>query len=229
MTGKQGIKILDICDPDWLSEQQNVVETINVMDGVTVPTESLKEFLEQLTDKPVRVIPDRHNFPVLPTFKKHTGKISRAIWFGFRQNAELLQFAIPTLERRGISLTVVSNDDPSVWRWAKDPEKYRDSMYTFKKYDNDEILDDLAFADVCILPEGTRPKDRFKSNNRTTLCWFAGCPVAKDSDDLDRLDDPGMREKEARSMRTIAEKEYKVDLSVKELKQFIEELREAKK
>ena len=70
----EGIKILDICDPDWLSEQQNVVETINAMDGVTCPTESLKEFLEQLTDKPIRVIPDRHNFPVLQHSKSIQAK-----------------------------------------------------------------------------------------------------------------------------------------------------------
>lgn len=224
----EGIKILDICDPDWLSEQQNVVETIGVMDGVTCPTESLKEFLEQLTDKPVRVIKDRHNFPVLPTFKKHKGKIARAVWFGFKQNAELLQFALPSLERRGIHLTVISNDDPSAWRWAQDPEKYRDSMYEFKKYDNDEILDDLAFADVCILPEGTRPKDRFKSNNRTTLCYFAGVPIAKDSDDLDRLDDPREREKDIKTNRTIALDKYQVQLSVKEMQEFIEELKKVK-
>ena len=188
----EGIKILDICDPDWLSEQQNVVETINVMDGVTVPTESLKEFLEQVTDKPVRVIPDRHHFDTLPPLRPHNGKIRKAVWFGFKQNAELLQFAIPSLGRRGIHLTVISNDDPAVWRWANDPEKYRESLYEFKKYEHEDILNELSNADACILPEGARPKDRFKSNNRTTLCWFAGCPVAKDSDDLDRLDDPGL-------------------------------------
>lgn len=129
----EGIKILDICDPDWLSEQQNVVETINAVDGVTCPTETLKEFLEQLSDKPVRVIPDRHEFDTLPDLRSHSGKIRKAVWFGFKQNAELLQFAIPTLERRGIHLTVISNDDPACWRWANDPDKYRAALYDFKK------------------------------------------------------------------------------------------------
>lgn len=85
-------------------------------------------------------------------------------------------------------------------------------------------MSDLSNADVCILPEGTRPKDRFKSNNRTTLCWFAGVPIAKDSDDLDRLDDPMEREKDIKANRTIAQNDYDVQLSVKDLKQFIDEL-----
>lgn len=224
----EGIKILDICDPDWLSEQQNVVETINAVDGVTCPTETLKEFLEQLSDKPVRVIPDRHEFDYLPDLRSHSGKIRKAVWFGFKQNAELLQFAIPTLERRGIHLTVISNDDPSCWRWANDPEKYRAEMYDFKKYEHEDIVSDLSNADVCILPEGNRPKDRFKSNNRTTLCWFAGVPIAKDSDDLDRLDDPMEREKDIKTNRAIAQKDYDVKLSVKDLKQFIDELMKVK-
>lgn len=221
----EGIKILDICDPDWSgNELQNVKETVDVMDGVTCPTESIKEFLSQLTDKPIKVIPDRHDFRELPPPRPHNGKIAKAVWFGFKQNAELLQFAIPSLERRGIHLTIISNDDPAVWRWANDPEKFRDTLYEYKKYEHEDILKDLSNADVCVLPEGSRPKDRFKSNNRTTLCYFAGVPVAKDSDDLERLDDPAAREKEIKDNLAIAKRDYDVSLSIRDMQEFIKEL-----
>lgn len=215
------IKILDICDPDWM-DQQNVKETADAVDGITVPTEALADFMRQLTDKPVKIIPDRHDLVNIPALKRHANGIKHAAWFGYSHNAELLKQVIPTLEKRGISLTVISNDNPFVDRWGTDLE------YHFKKFNEETLLTDLRQFDICIFPAGNRPRDRFKSNNRTTLGWLAGVPVVPDIETLDIMEDPRARNKEAQACYDKAIKEYDVKLSVADMKSFIEELKDTK-
>lgn len=217
----ENIKILDICDPDWL-DSQNIKETVDAVDGVTCPTEALAEFLRQLTDKPVKVIPDRHDTEGIPEPKTHYGEAKSAVWFGYKQNAELLRFAVLTLEKLGLSLTVISNDDPSANRWASK----EDFKYTFKKYNPDTIISELRKHDICVLPQGNRPQDRFKSNNKTTLAWLAGLPVATDGDELRTFMNPEVRNIEAKARYKKAMLEYNCKQSVEEMKAFIEELKE---
>lgn len=209
----ENIKILDICDPDWM-EQQNIKQTCDAVDGVTVPTETLKEFISQLTDKPIKVIPDRHDIENIPELKIHTGKAKTAAWFGYSHNAELLKSVLPVLERYGIELTIISNDNPL---WLP-PHK-------FQKFDHETLLQDLRAFDICVLPEGNRPKDRFKSNNRSTLAWLAGVPVVKDLESLELMLNAKNRNKEAKACYTRAMKDYDVKLSVQEMKDFIKELK----
>ncbi len=217
----EGIKILDICDPDW-TDGLLVAETARMVDGVTVPSEALAEFMRQLTDKPVRVIPDRHDLENFKGIKHHRGKIEKAVWFGYQQNAELLKYSIPTLERRGIHLTVISNEDPFVSRYAKDVDTFG---YKFVKFDEKTLNDQLKQADICVLPIGGRPKDRFKSNNRTIIAQLNGLPVVSDVDMLDAMETPEARNKQAKECYNSAKKLYDVRLSVQEMKDFIEELK----
>lgn len=215
----EGLKILDICDPDWL-EMQNVKQTIDAVDGVTVPTEALAEFLRQLSDKPVKVIPDRHDIENIPPPKVHRGKVKKAVWFGYQQNAQVLQYVVPTLERLGIELTVIANDNPYANRYALK----EDFKYFFKHFDEDTILEDLRGFDVCVLPVGTRARDRFKSNNKTTLAWLAGVPVVKDVDELESTKTGPSRNKQAKECYNKAIEQYDVKLSVQQMKDFINEL-----
>lgn len=217
----KGLKILDICDPDWM-DGALIKQTIDNVDGVTCPTEELARFLRQMTDKPVKVIPDRHEVPEIAP-KQHQGNIKRAVWFGYKHNAELMRFAVPTLERLGIELLLISNEDPLASRWANDPESYMDK-YFFMKYNGDTIMDDLKTADVCILPKGGRPQDRFKSDNKTTLAWLAGIPVVTDSDELSAMMSAEARNKEAQQKYNYAIDNFDCKLSVKELKDFISEI-----
>lgn len=217
------VKILDICDPDWL-DGSCVKEMIDVMNGVTCPTESLAEFLRQLTDKPVKVIPDRHDLDGLPVLKEHKSDKPSLVWFGYEHNAELLKFAVPTIEKLGLDFTVISNHDPQMFRWADDPETFK-PHYHYIKFDSDNLIKELRKHDIAVLPQGNRPKDRFKSNNRTIICHLAGLPVAQDGDELRSFLDPAVRNKEAEKNYEIAKKDYNVEKSVTEMKEFIEELK----
>lgn len=219
----EGITILDICDPDWLNHSL-ITETANAVDGIVCATEAIKDFIAQLTDKPIVVIPDRHDLENLPPQKQHKGKAKKLVWFGYKQNAELLRLAIWSLEKTDYELTVISEQNPDVHRYAKEPHVYKEKV-KFVKFSEDTLMAELQKHDICLLPEGLRPKDRFKSNNKTIIAHLAGLPVAKNMSDLEKLESPSARQKVADKNRAYAEKAYNVEKSVDEYKQFIEMLK----
>src|SRR5436190_21512210 len=158
----KGIKILDICDPMWF-EGHNVVEMAQLCNAVTCPTEPMADFIRQFHGNVV-VIPDRFDLEVIPKPKPPKGKAKKVVWFGYSHNAELLRPAIPLLEAKKLDLFIISNDDPIVNRWGvRDKKEY----YSYKKYSEETIYDMLQTADFAILPDGNRPVDYFKSNNKT--------------------------------------------------------------
>lgn len=215
----EGIRILDICDPDW-TEGLAVAETVRNMDGVTVPTEELAEFIRQFADCPVKVIPDRHDLETFPPLKTHKGKLTRAVWFGYAHNAEVLRFVIPVLERFGIALTIISNDNPYADRWGS-----QEFDYTYMHYNQETIHTDLQAFDICILPKGDRPRDRFKSNNKTVIAQLCGLPVVTNVDELEAMLTAEARQEEAQACYNEAIKDYDCKLSVVEMKGFIDGLR----
>jgi hypothetical protein len=110
-----------------------------------------------------------------------------------------------------------------VWRYAKDAEKFRAS-YRYHKYDEETIYTRLQQCDIAILPEGNRPKDIFKSNNKTTKAQLAGLPVANNIDDLELYLSDIEREKASEYNHKQAIAEYDCKLSIKEYEALIYEL-----
>lgn len=218
----KGIQILDICDPDWFDGAM-IKNMTNLVDGITCATQPMADFIKQLTDKPVIILPDRHDLEEVPSPKSHKGSAKKVVWFGYQQNAEVLRFAVPTLERMGLQLSIISNSDPMAYRWANDPEAYQ-SKYKFKKYNSDTIYTDLQQYDICILPAGDRPQDRFKSNNKTIIAQLSGLPVATNVEELEQYVDGANRQTETGNKYQLAVRDYDVRLSVQEMKEFIDRL-----
>ena len=219
-----GITILDTCDPDWLQTPDIYVrETVNAVDAVVVTTENMRAFLQQMTDKPVRIIKDRFEMSEFPERKIHKGKAKKAVWFGYSHNAELLKFTIQSLEKRGIELLIISNEDPMAYRWAKNPEEYMKKCQ-FKKYQQETVYELLQRADVCVLPNGYRPEDKFKSDNKTIIAQLCGLPVVTNSEELKKMFDPDERNKYIDNVYDIIKEEYDVRKSVTEYKELIDEI-----
>lgn len=212
-------KILDICDPDWLNGNA-VKETADAVDAITCPTEPIAEFMRQLTDKPVVVIPDRFDIENLVEPKQHRGKAKRAVWFGYHHNADAIKYGVNSLMREGIKLTVISNEDPGAWRWASD-ESYK-QHYTFKKYNEETIYEELQKADFAILPKNSRSEDVFKSNNRTIKAHLAGLPVVYDKETLEKYIDGAERQKWLDNNYGIIKDSYDVRKSVAQFKELID-------
>lgn len=215
------IKILDICDPDWL-QGVPIKETVDAMDAITCPTPALKEFLSQLTDKPIVVIPDRFDLTVIPKKPKlHTKKAKTVTWFGYRHNADLLRPALPLIRDLGLTLRLIANDDPYLHQY---PDSIPVEQYEFVKYDEKTIYRELQKADFAVLPKGFRPEDKYKSNNKTVKAILAGLPVATDKDEVTAFMEADARHKWIQENRDTIKSEYDVRKSVEQYKSLIEEL-----
>lgn len=215
----EGVKILDICDPDWL-EGLNVAETARAMDAITCPSETMAEFMRQLTDAPVYVVPDRWDLANLKAPKDHHDRAKTVVWFGYSHNAETLKPALRTINELGLNLMIISNDDPIIHRFdVRDPKEY----YSFHKFKQDELDGLLRKADFAILPGDYRPIGRFKSNNKTTKAILAGLPVAVDGDKLRAFVEPEARSKYMLEHYATIKSEYDVRKSVEQMKDIIAE------
>lgn len=216
----KGIKILDICDPMWL-EGYNIVETAQAMDAVTCPTEGLAEFIRQFHSN-VIIIPDRFDTELLPAPQKHIIEAKTVVWFGYSQNALLLKPAITLLEELKLNLLIISDDDPIVNRWGiRNAQDY----YTYKKYQEDTIYQDLQKADFAILPDGNRPIDKYKSENKTIKANLAGLPVAKTPEEVRAYMKPKNRQKWIDKNYASIKDAYDCRKSIAQYKELIDEVK----
>lgn len=215
----EGIKILDICDPMWL-EGFNIVETAQAMDAITCPTETLAEFIRQFHNNVV-VVPDRFDIEILPASKQHIDAAETVVWFGYSHNAELLKPAIALIEELKLNLLIISNDDPIANRWGlRDKKDY----YTFKRYNEETIYDDLQQADFAILPDGNRPEDIYKSNNKAIKANMAGLPVAKTPEDVHLFMEAKNRQLWLDNDYGLIKEQYDVRNSVSDMKDIINKI-----
>lgn len=221
-----GIKILDICDPDWL-EGAPIKETVDAMDAVVCPTKPLAEFIRQLTDKPVMVIKDRFDLAEFPKQKMHRGTAKTVVWFGYHHNAGTLKLAVQSLERRGLKLKVIADQDPFAYRWAFNPDEFAKN-YEFVKYLPETAHEEIQKADICVLPIMKRPQDRFKSENKTVIAQLLGIPVVNDADGLDSMMSAQARNQAINTIYGKLRAEYDCKKSVQQMKGLINELRSQK-
>lgn len=229
-----GIKILDICDADWMTGMTCIRETIEHMDAVTCPTQALADFLQQMTDKPVVVVPDRYDLESFPSPISHNHNAKTVAWYGYRHNAELLRPAMNLVEELGLSIVVIADDDPMAWQWITNRSKaedFRTSRYKFVKHSDDSMTvhTDLQQADYVILPRGNRPVDKFKSNNKTTRAILCGLPVAYDADDMHLLVSAEERTNYMNREYKATVAEYDVRKSVDQYKAIIKLIMKGKK
>jgi adenylate kinase family enzyme len=219
-----GIKILDMCDPDWL-EQKPVRETIDLCDAVVVATEPLREFIAQMTDKPVIVIPDRVDMDELRDKKQHEGTARTAVWFGYSSNHKVIDSCLMTLKRLNMQLTVVSElpyyPTASV---ADISQEWIRANITNVKYDQRMINQDILSGDIVLNPKIDSGRFRFKSENKTLIAWALGMPVAKDSEDLERFVSEEERTKEAKIRLDEIQSNHLVQKSVQQYKELINDL-----
>lgn len=225
----EGIKILDICDPEWKDTPDIFIkETLDVVDAVVASSQTFVDYLQQMTKTRCLEIKDRFDMTEFPEPKKHFSQASKVAWFGYTQNADALKFAIPSLELRGLDLLVISNDDPACWRWANSPREYK-KKYKYLKYTDDlTVRQQLQAADMVIFPRQVRPLDKFKSENKTVVAELCGLPVVRNSDELDKMMSGIEREKYIKSVYNKLKRDYRVELSVKEYKKLINEINQTK-
>lgn len=228
MRAYSGIKILDLCDPDWL-QQRPVVESIVECDAVTVSSQALAEYVRTMTDKPVYYIPDRVDLDAFPDRKVHTGEARAAVWFGYSDNFKMVDAALFTLKRLGLSLTVISETPyyPTSSVQGIDEAWIAQNIKNIK-YDQEMIAYDIMEGDMVLNPKSDIGKFKFKSDNKTVIAWTLGMPVAKTAEDMERFMNPENRTTEAEARYQEVQKFWDIKTSVKQYQDIIAEIAKQK-
>ena len=222
MRAFKGIKILDLCDPDWL-ENRPVFEFIDLSDIVTTSTETLAEYIRKLRPNClVKCIPDRVYLPeAKPIKREHSEVLKKVVWFGYSHNAHYLKQVYEELIKRDLELYVIA-DHPV------DPPLLYKSKLKIKNipYNYETLNKELIKYDAVLMPDPYGDeRAKYKSNNKTLQAWSLGIPMIKIPEDIDRLMTKIEREKESEKMLNEIRDKWDVKYSVDEYRELIWEVK----
>jgi hypothetical protein len=218
-----GPKILDICDPDWIKEQLDIVNICKYVHAITCSSESLTELVKNyFPNKLVVNIPDRLDFSVYPLPReKHALKAKNIVWFGFIHNAhETLEQMLPVIKEYGLNLKII----------ADRPYSKEDGILALKPeyafYDPRFVYEQIKEADIVLNPKSDKAFYKYKSNNKSLISWKLGLPVAHTNDELIRFINPDERNKEIAEKQQVIYREYQIQTSLEQYKNIILKIRQ---
>lgn len=199
------IQIWDLVDPLWRYNPKNLIrEMERYIDFATIPTNDLAGDFKKFSNKPVYILPDRHE-PLFYNVKKiHEDKKPVFVWFGYADNFERIKEIVPEIQ--DYDLLVI----------ADKPVGYGKFIQWNKETINKEIIKGDIVIDIPDI-------NRFKtSGHKTISAWFLGMPVVKCKEDIsrflnyeDRIREIEIREKEL--------DKYHIKFSAEQLKKIIKE------
>lgn len=222
----EGVKILDLCDPDWL-ENKPVFEYVDMVDAVTTSTQALADYIQRMrpNKKHILCIPDRVYMPEAePVKQDYGGKLETLVWFGYSHNSHYLMNTFEEIINRNLELVCVS-DQP-----IEPPLMYRNRIkITNIPFNYSTINKEMVKYDAILLPDPHGDeKGKFKSNNKTLQAWALGMPVIKVPEDLDKFATAEARKEEGLARRKEIEEKWDVKYSVDEYKVLIDEIKREK-
>lgn len=224
-----GIKILSLCDPDFLWWQYQTVEMMEEVDAIVTSTEELAIAIRNFTDKPVICIPDRLDLEFHKGRKFHQDKARTVIWYGYSSGFDMLKGIPHFLTKYNLNLTVISNK--GYYLSSQDDKEFKSKGLELTNYPwtLETVNHDIMTGDIVINPQQNRGKWKYKSNNKTIKAWALGMPVANDPKELERFLDPEERNKEAKKRIQEIKDNYNITKSVQEFKTLIEQIKNEKK
>lgn len=218
----KGVKILDVCDPDFLDYKNQFMEMVEACDAVTVPTIFLQKAIQGWTKKPVVVIPDRHDLEFMKEKKIHKGRAKEVCWYGYSHNSKSLKSLVDLLIQYQIRLSVIAEQPVTISTPIK-PISER-----FTKWELATVNSEIIKSDFVVMPGSRDPNFRFKSNNKTINAWLLKMPVATSIEEFERFLDPDERIKESEEKYEYARENYDVRQSVEQYKKLIDRLKKGK-
>lgn len=213
-----GIKILDICDPDFLSWRYRIIEMIEEVDAITTSTEALVEVFRNFTNKPVLCIPDRVDLEAIPKIKYHKGDAKMVGWYGYSTGFDMVKPVLFFLKKLNLGLTIISDNGFTL------PMGYEDLQLVNLPHSWDTIYEDLLDTDIIVNPKSIKGRFKYKSNNKTILAWALGLPVADNVNDLERFKKEEERRKEQVLRLQEVKDKWDIRLSVSEYQNLISQL-----
>lgn len=213
-----GVKILDICDPDWLDWSYRFKEMIEEVDAVTCSSLALTKAISKFTQKPVYFIPDRVDTENFPAPKEHVGPTKAVAWFGYSQNFPILDSCLKALMKHGLDLIVIS-DGVYV-----PPAAFKEVKVQNFPFNEQHYMDDIQKADLVLNPVYSKGKWKYKSTNKTSIAQALGMPVAQTGEELDALMTEEARKKAAEQGLQNVRDHFDISLSVIDYKDVIQEV-----
>ncbi len=225
MEAFKGIKILDLCDPDWL-ENKPVFEFADMVDAITTSTEPLAEYVKKMRPNAlVKYIPDRVYLPeAVPIKKDHSERIKTVVWFGYSQNSHYLARVYDELIARDITLVTITDQEITPTLSYRGKVRIHNIAYSYQTY-----IKDIVQYDAIIMPDPFGDeRSKYKSNNKLLQAWSLGMPVIRVPKDFDRLLTKEVRVVESETKKKEVLEKWDVRLSVKEYQDLIEEIKRRK-
>lgn len=181
LKSKGKIIVFDLCDPEWymLADPSHVFEMMNLAHQIVVPTEKMKELVEQKTSTPVCVIEDSMDLDYHNKFKQdHSEKeIPTLVWFGNRGTFKAFKSYIPELEEvyRQVKFKVkIISDNETI------KEDFEMKIpFEFVEWKLETVNEEIMKCDVAINPKLDDVMDYPKSNNKTLTAWACGLPCVE--------------------------------------------------
>lgn len=211
-----GLKVIDLCDPDWL-EGRDVMRYVNACDICTTSGENLKEFIQKFTTTPVHCIPDRIKLDEHIPREPHKGKARKICWMGYSHNQHYIYPCLEFLAEKGLELTVISNQ-----QYAP-PKGFSFVKIVNYPYTYPQVHDRIKECDLYLVPETDDAKGHFKTNNKALTAMALGVPVVRVPDDLNRLMDEDVRNKQMEEDLKEIKENWLVEKSVNELRNLIDD------
>ena len=215
----KGVKIFDICDPDFLHWGYQTIEMIEEVDAITTSTEALAEIFREFTNKPVVCIPDRVDLTEFGKKKKHIGQAKLVGWFGYSNNFEMLRPVLPFLKKYNLDLLVISDGGFSAGTG------FDDIKITNISFNKNTFIDDILTCDIIVNPQSSKGKWKFKSNNKTIQAWALGLPVASNIEELKMFLKEDERRKESIKRLKEVEEKWDVKKSIEEIESLIKQIK----
>lgn len=217
----KGIKIFDICDPDWL-EGKPVMQFIQKCDTCVTSTEKLSAYIRKFVTIPVVCIPDRIDFSTIKEQKTdHPDELKHLVWWGYSNNFKYVRNTLEYLSTHGYELTIISEQT------IQTPAGYGAMRIHNVPYEVGAVDRTIIKYDAALLPDPSVYDERgkYKSNNKTTHAWALKMPVIQFPEDFKRLKTKEARIAEVENNYKIVTKDYDVNRSVDDMKAVISNIK----
>jgi hypothetical protein len=214
----EGPKILDLCDPDWINSNIDIVALSSLVHAITCSSPELTDAVKRmLPGKMVYHVPDRLDFRSFPEEQKlHQGDAKKAVWFGFIHNAhETLPQLLPSILKNELELTIIA-DKP----YSQD-DGIKALAPVFIRYDHATAYNLIGKADMVLNPRSAKALYKYKSNNKSIIGWKLGLPVAVTNEEIDRFINADERNKEVFAKIKLVNAEYNILQSAQQYRDIL--------
>ena len=221
-----GIKILDICDPDFLDWRSPCLAMAHRCDAITTSTPRLADIIARYVKRPTWCIPDRLDLETFADMQKvhlSNGRAETAAWFGYSSNIISLENALPDLVQCGFKRVIVISELGQEYVL---PRQFASAIaLTPYPYHPDTINSYLLEADVVLNYKLAYGRWQYKSNNKTITAWALGLPVAHSTGELLKWLPEAARISESMVRLHEVRDRYDIRLSAREVEAVIRSVR----